>query len=222
MLLVRHGESEANRDRRFSLTDEVPLTDAGRRQALDLAGQISAHWRPRRILTSTFRRAGETGQIIAAALGLPVDTVAGMHERNLGVLRGQPYEALGELTRQDPVFDPARRWLWRPPGGESLEDVRLRTVAALAALARRCRDRELVVVTHGAVMLSLAAHAAGTWEGAAVPDNCGILELALTLAPPAGGAGGRSDGGISATGSADRAASGVRLEWKSAASRSTI
>ncbi len=184
LVLVRHGESEANRDRRFSASDEVPLTEAGRRQAQELAHQVAARFRPRQILTSTFRRAGETGAIIAARLGLPLATAAGLHERDLGCLKGEPYQALALLTRQDPAYDPARRWLWRPPGGESLEDVRLRTVAALAALARLHDDRQLLVVTHGAVMLSLWAEAAGGWEGASVPDNCGILELTLT--PDAG------------------------------------
>jgi broad specificity phosphatase PhoE len=184
LIVVRHGESEANRARRFAVSGEVPLTDLGRQQAQALACELAAARgaspapaAPRQVVTSVFRRAAETGEILAAHLGLPLATAPGIEERDLGDLKGEPYEALGAMARQDPAFDPARRWLWRPPGGESLEEVRQRVVAALGALAARHAGDTLLVVSHGAVMLSLWAHVTGSWDGAPLPVNCALLPL---------------------------------------------
>ena len=175
LILVRHGESEGNRDRRFSISSEVELTEIGRQQAHEVAQRIKARFTPELIISSPFRRARQTSAIIGAELDLPIEVVEDIHERDLGTLRGESYDRLRELVRQAPDFDPKQGWLWRPEGGESYEDVRLRVTAAFDRLLARFPEHEVVVVSHGGVMLSMWAHITGKWKGAHLPPNCGIV-----------------------------------------------
>jgi broad specificity phosphatase PhoE len=175
LILVRHGESEGNRDRRFSISSEVELTEIGRRQAHEVAQRIKTCFQPELIFSSSFLRARQTSAIIAAELNLPVEVVEDIHERDLGTLRGESYDRLRELVKLAPDFDPKQGWLWRPEGGESYEDVRLRVTAAFNQLRGRFPEHEVVVVSHGGVMLSMWAHITGRWEGAHLPPNCGIV-----------------------------------------------
>jgi len=185
LILVRHGESEGNRDRRFTLTPHVPLTDLGREQARSTGARIARDFRPARVVASPFLRAQQTAELIAAALGLGVETEPALHERDFGVYVGKPYESV----LADPTFDPNRRWEWRPENGESLQEVYNRVVPATERIARDNPGSDVVVVSHGGVMLALTAFFAGTWEGAAVAQNCGIIVVAHTggsYGPPLG------------------------------------
>ncbi len=177
LIMVRHGESEGNRERRFTISPEVPLTDLGREQAHRAAAQIAERFKPARLISSPFRRARQTSEIIAAALGLEIEIVHDLHERDLGALKGESYDVLRELVKQDPEYDTAQGWLWRPERGESYEDVRRRVVVAIDEIRARHPDDEIVIVSHGGVMLSMWAHVTGEWRGAHLPPNCGIVLL---------------------------------------------
>ena len=74
-----------------------------------------------------------------------------------------------------PGYDPRRPWLWEPPGGESFEHVKARVGPILDRLAITHPTRDVVVVSHGGVMMALWAHVTGVWDNAHVPPNCGII-----------------------------------------------
>lgn len=172
LIMVRHGESDGNRERRFTTTPAAPLTDLGRAQAREAAETIKGRFAPRRVITSPYSRAQETGQIIASALGLQIEIEDGIYEREFGYLRGMSYDAI----HQDPSYNSADLWTWKPEGGESFEDLRRRIAPLIDKLAARSdAEGELLVVSHGGVMLAAWAHVTGSWEGAAVPPNCGIV-----------------------------------------------
>lgn len=175
LIMVRHGESEGNRDRRFTISSEVSLTELGRRQAREAAGRIAELFRPEIIVSSPFARARQTSEIIAAELKLPIEVVHDIHERDLGELKGHSYDDLREVARSDPSYNPAQGWMWRPAGGESYEDVRRRVVAAIERLLDKYPSNEIVVVSHGGVMLCVWAHITGVWQGAHLPPNCGVV-----------------------------------------------
>jgi hypothetical protein len=82
LIMVRHGESESNGSRIFAGSSEVPLTEVGRRQARQLAGRISLRFKPQRVVSSKFKRALETAEIIADTLQLPLEVIDGLEERN--------------------------------------------------------------------------------------------------------------------------------------------
>ncbi len=174
-IMVRHGESEGNRERRFTLSSEVGLTELGVQQAHEAAGTIARLFKPQVVVSSPFRRARQTSEIIARELSLPVETVHDLHERDLGCLKGHSYDDLRAVVLKDRSYDPARGWSWRPEGGESYEDVRERVMAAIDGLLRSYPHQEVVIVSHGGVMLSVWAHITGQWHGAHLPPNCGIV-----------------------------------------------
>ncbi len=177
LILVRHGESAGNRERRFTTTPtELPLTELGIQQAKEAAGRIAARFAPELVISSPYFRARHTAEIIARELELSMAIERDLHEREMGDLRGELYDAM----LQHPQYDPLRRWTWKPPGGESFEDVKRRAAPVLDRLARGHPGRELVVVSHGGVMLALWAHATGRWEGAPIPANCGIIVIEHT------------------------------------------
>jgi broad specificity phosphatase PhoE len=171
LLLVRHGESEGNATRTFTPDTEVPLTDVGRDQARRAAEVLRAQFAPVAVVASPYARARVTGEIIAAALALEVRIEPDFREQWLGDLRGQPYD----VVRRDPAFDPRRRWEWRPPGGESLVDVQRRVAPALERLAQDHAVGDVVLVSHGGVMLALWAHFVGSWEKAHPAGNAAIV-----------------------------------------------
>jgi ribonuclease H / adenosylcobalamin/alpha-ribazole phosphatase len=174
-IMVRHGESESNRDSRFALSGDVPITDLGRRQARDAAAQITRFFNPQRVISSTFTRARQSAEIISAALQLPMELVDGIQERDLGALKGQPWHQHAAMTASDPNYDPEREWLWRPAGGESYEDVRQRVMPVLDDLRGRYPAEELVIVSHGAVMRAIWSHLTGAWISSFIPNNCALL-----------------------------------------------
>jgi broad specificity phosphatase PhoE len=173
LILVRHGQSEGNAMRQFTHSPEAEMTALGRRQAQEAAFKIKLLFQPKLVVASPYRRAHETGRIIAAELGLPVELEPGFREQSLGELAGKSYD----MVREDPTFDPARSWLWRPPGGESHVDVLQRTGPLLDSYAQRFALEELVIVSHGGVMRTMWAHATGSWDTARVPPNCGIVVI---------------------------------------------
>jgi probable phosphoglycerate mutase len=126
-------------------------------------------------LSSEFLRARQTAELIGEQLGLQFEVISGIHERNFGALKGQPYLKMGGMMQNDASYDPRKRWLWAPEKGESLESVRLRAVIALQNTEAAAEGEDVVVVSHGAVMESIAAHLSDDWENASVPQNCGIM-----------------------------------------------
>jgi broad specificity phosphatase PhoE len=175
LIFVRHGETDANRERIFAISGNISLNETGRKQACKTAARIAKQFRPQRVLSSYFLRARQSAEIIATELKLPLGIVDGIHERDLGCLKGEPYERELDLAEQDPAYDRSRKWLWRPPGGESFEDVRLRVGDAIEELRKQYAGEEVVVVSHGGVMLSLWSHLTNSWEGAEAPANCGLI-----------------------------------------------
>ena len=174
LILVRHGESSGNRDRIYATSPhDLPLTELGYRQAQEVAQRIAELFRPELVVTSAYRRASETARIIAGALALPLEIEPNLHEREIGAHRGREYDSF--LT--EPDYDPRRPWAWKPDGGESYEDVRARVAPILDRLAAAHPAKDVIVVSHGGVMLCLWAYVAGRWDNAHVAPNCGIVVI---------------------------------------------
>jgi phosphoserine phosphatase len=180
IILVRHGETEANRRRHFAESDEIPLTEEGRLQARQLALRLAREFRPAVLLSSRLLRARETREIIARSLDIKTEVIAGIHERDFGCLRGHPYERMAEKTSLDSLYEPFQASMWKPEGGESQEDVRLRAGSVLDSLRVRYAEQQVVVVCHGVVIQAVCAHVTGVWSDAYVPPNCGIVVLEYT------------------------------------------
>jgi probable phosphoglycerate mutase len=176
LILVRHGESLANRQHVFA-EDHTPLTDLGLKQAAEVAVHIAAHFRPAAIVASPLIRARQTAEVIGQHLGLAVEVVPGLEEADFGFLKGQSYEFYHRHIQQDPTFNRTEAWLWVPQGGESTEMTALRVMPVLQRLADRFPDEEILVVCHGMMMMAITAHLLGSWHGLDVPPNCAVLTV---------------------------------------------
>jgi len=152
LILIRHGESLANAERRFTHGPHEPLSRRGREEATERARSVASRFDPVAIYASPFVRALETARLIGAVLGLEPIVVDALREQDFGGLRGQPYESVA----RDPLWH-SDRWRFRPLGGETLEEVGRRAGPALDEIAARHLGSEIVVVSHGGVMASLHA-----------------------------------------------------------------
>jgi probable phosphoglycerate mutase len=172
LVLIRHGESEGNRDRAFTRTPDVSLTETGHAQVRAAAAWVAERYRPRGIVSSPFRRARQTAAIVSEHVGLPVAVEEDLRERSYGELAGKPYAAVLDCTD----YDPACYWEWCPPGGgETLVQVAARAGRVLDRVAAGTGDHDVVVVSHGAVMMALWWHVTGAWRTGKVARNAGIV-----------------------------------------------
>jgi probable phosphoglycerate mutase len=169
LILVRHAESEGNRAQVFTPTPTVPLTDVGRTQAQSTAAWIGARHAPRRIVSSPFTRARQTADLMAGVLRVPVVVEEDLRERSYGAFAGRPYSAPRE------GYDPTTYWTWRPPDGETLVEVAARAGAVLDRIAAATPGEDVIVVSHGAVMMSLWWHVTGAWRTNGVVRNAGVV-----------------------------------------------
>lgn len=142
LYLVRHGETDWNRQHRIQGSTDIPLNDLGRKQALRTARLLSRQsWDG--IYSSPLQRACETAAIIGAELGLGApQTLATLVERHYGVAEGLTDR---ELDRKYPSNAPI-------PGRETREAVAARVMSTLLALAETSPGGRLIVATHGAVI----------------------------------------------------------------------
>jgi broad specificity phosphatase PhoE len=149
LLVVRHGETVANRAGQYLGRTDLELTDVGQRQARALARSLP---RPDLVISSPLRRAMQT----AAAFGTPVEVDDRWIELDYGPLELTPVGALptDELARWD--ADPSEA----PPGVETLATLAARVRPACDDLVRGVADADVVViVTHVSPMKAALAWA---------------------------------------------------------------
>lgn len=132
LILVRHGESEWNREGRVQGQFDSPLTEMGVVQAKSVSRYLSGVLlkEPLRIYTSPLERASETASIIAEELQYPKEKIIieqRLNDFNLGVIAGtygwqkvaEMYPDLARMRLQDPLR-------FHPPGGECGADFEAR------------------------------------------------------------------------------------------------
>ena len=144
LVLVRHGETDAIRERRFQGRADTALSARGRRQATLVADRLAGRALrpplplpgspPRAIVHSPLSRAADTAAAIAAALGatgsaIPIEAAPALAEIGQGAWEGMRLEDIE--ARHGPELAAWRRAPWEAhaPGGESLADAdaRVRT-----------------------------------------------------------------------------------------------
>lgn len=160
LILIRHGQSVANAEGRFTRGPFEPLTERGRLEARSTAERLLSRYAPAAIYSSPFERARQTAAVLAELAGLPVRLEEALREQFFGELHGQPYEAF----RREAAAGGAGLFRLRPPGGETLLEVAQRAGPALDRIAARHAGEEVVVVSHGGVMAALRAFARGDFR----------------------------------------------------------
>jgi broad specificity phosphatase PhoE len=158
-LLVRHGETDWNRDRRFQGHADPPLNETGRAQARALAEELASE-DVDAIYSSDLQRAHETAEVLSGRLGVPVVAEPALREIDVGEWQGLTWP---EIEARFPAG--VRSWHENGHGwtsGETYEQLGERVVAALRRLADEHPDERLVVVGHGGTVRSIRALVEGT------------------------------------------------------------
>lgn len=146
--LLRHGHVDTGAQRRYIGRTDLPLSAQGQAQARRLARDL-APGGIHRIYASDLRRTLETARIIAAGLGLDVVTEPALREIDLGDWEGR---TMAEVEREDPDGY-HRRGLdlagFRPPGGESFDDLARRVVPVFESIAAADQGAAIIVAHAG-------------------------------------------------------------------------
>jgi broad specificity phosphatase PhoE len=159
LLLVRHGETEWNRERRWQGQFDMPLTPVGLAQSQAIAARL-ADVGARALYSSDLTRARQTAEAVAETTGLAIELDPALREVDVGSWVGLTSDEAG-------VADPAGHARWVAGGtgwtdGETYPAMAARVVAAVTEIASRYAGRErIVIVAHGGPIRALAAHAVG-------------------------------------------------------------
>ena len=147
---VRHGESVYNAEGRIQGRLNVPLSELGRRQSAAAAAAL-ARRSADALCASPLRRAMETAEIIADALGLPIQIEPRLMEIDCGVFQDKRPGELAELYPQAWAQWKSEDLDFVIPGGESRRQVIARGRAAFLAIAAAARHA-VIVVAHGRLL----------------------------------------------------------------------
>ena len=158
MVLVRHGETDDNREPiRVQGFRDTPLNSAGRAQAQAAAGRIAAGLPPASLWSSDLDRARSTAEIIGSRVALEPRFDPRLREAHRGRWEGRLFV---DIAREEPELYRAWRTAgpeFRFPGGESLLDQQQRVLASVQEI-RQTGPLPALVVCHGGsirVMLCL-------------------------------------------------------------------
>ena len=148
LVLVRHGESEANQRDAFLGHYDLPLTERGLAQA-KLAAEYLSTLKVDAIYASDLQRAYQTSLETAKLLGLPVKTDPNLREVDAGEWDNMTFAELWEKY-------PETFGIWANDignagcdGGETAKQLRSRVMGALGYIARANRGKTVLVFCHG-------------------------------------------------------------------------
>lgn len=168
ILLVRHGETDWNRERRVQGHTDRPLNETGRAQARALAEEIAGEPLDA-VYSSDLVRAHETARILAEPRGLGVTVIPGLRERDFGTWEGMTDD---EILHRFPHAQ-GRPW----GDAESPEEMSRRVLEALRRIAETHPGGRVLVVAHGGPLRAVRRHCESEVAGAIA--NCGVFRVAV-------------------------------------------
>jgi len=146
LILIRHGETDYNSQKRYCGFSDPSLNNRGRRQSARLAESLKG-WRIDKVYASDLKRTVQTAEIIFKSS--IIEKIADFREMNFGLFEGLRYE---EIIKEHPKL--YRDWINNPlkvkiPGGESLKDLNERVKQRLSFILSQHEGKTIAVVTHG-------------------------------------------------------------------------
>lgn len=179
--LVRHGQTDWNKQRRYQGQKDIPLNQMGLAQAYQIA--LSFTNQPFDALySSDLRRAFQTATEISKVVGLPIQLDDRLREIHQGDWEGRLIDDvfLHDPTSVDMVY--AQPHSTRRPGGESIADLAQRIQNCLRELNQRHNGGRVIIVSHGlAIATAICAQENHPLSKARefIPDNCQVTTIQL-------------------------------------------
>jgi len=174
--LVRHGQTDWNREEVFRGRVDIALNDVGIRQAEAVALRFKG-MELEAIYSSPLKRALQTAKIIASLHNMKVEVDQNLSDMHFGDWQGL---SLKEVKEKEGYADLYKIWydtphLFKPPGGESLDEVMARASASLEKISKH--TGVVCIISHRVViklllLLALGLDSSSFWR--IKQDPCGI------------------------------------------------
>lgn len=184
LLLIRHGESEADILKVHEGRADFPLTECGHRQAAAMGKWVAKHYKIDLIFASTLCRAAQTAQHLSDVAGVSVIADEDLMEFNNGLLAGLPFEEAAVRYPRVENLPPDQSVY----GQETQYEFRARADRALARCLSKIPDgATAAIVSHGGMINQLFASLIGLPSAASprfLTGDTGIHLWALTQDGP--------------------------------------
>jgi probable phosphoglycerate mutase len=168
ILLVRHGETDWNLERRVQGHSDRALNETGRAQARKLADAL-AEEPIDAVFSSDLLRAHETARIVAERRGLEVTAIPDLRERHFGTWEGLTDDEIFER------FPGAKTGTWGD--AETREEMAGRVLESLRRIAEAHPGGRVLVVSHGGPLRAVLTHCG--IDGVDTIANCHVVRLEL-------------------------------------------
>ena len=179
LILIRHGETEWNRERRIQGHTDLSLSAIGLNQARLLAGRL-ADEPIRAIYSSDLARARQTAIPLADALALPLRTTPLLREAGFGAWEGLTASEVEARWPEEFAAWQQDSLSYRPPDGERIEELQGRAMAAVAEMLTTHPGDKVAVIGHGgsvkAILCGLMGFSLALWRRLRV-DNTSVSRL---------------------------------------------
>ncbi len=160
LILVRHGETEANSEPTALGSTDLALSDRGRMQALSLARLFKTE-KIDALYASPLLRTMETAEILGEKHELFIEPVLDLCERDFGIWETLPVRVIRERYPEDYAAWQQDKAGYKIPEGESAYEAYLRNTAAIESILKRHEAGKIVVVTHLGCIRNILAHLLG-------------------------------------------------------------
>jgi 2,3-bisphosphoglycerate-dependent phosphoglycerate mutase len=184
VLLIRHGQSKGNMERRFGGHTSTPLSARGHRQA-EVTAQILKKESVTAIYSSDLARAMETARALSKLTGLPIHGTHAFRERSVGVMEGLTFEDAAQQHPEQYAALLRRDFEHVLTGGESYRQLLDRAWQKLDEVIAQNRGGKIAVFSHTGTICILALHLMGALDSPELKPvwissgNCGITRFEL-------------------------------------------
>ena len=184
VLLIRHGQSKGNAERRFGGHTATPLSARGRNQAVATARTLKSESLTA-IYSSDLARAVETAKPLSNMTGLAINGTTAFRERDIGVMEGLTFEDAAQQHPEQYAALLRRDFEHVLIGGESYRQLLDRARQKLDEIIEENRGGKIAVFSHTGTICILALHLMGALDAPELKPvwissaNCGITRFEL-------------------------------------------
>lgn len=183
IILIRHGETDYNKERRIQGWLNIPLNEIGHSQA-KAAAELVKDYPVDALYSSDLLRAHETAIHLAKILRTEIMLSNSLRERDMGIFAGWAFE-------KEPDPEKERLWVefekardsnmldWKKHQGESIGDMAARLVDFFESIHQIHKDQTVVIVSHGGTINRILEHfgVKDAKEGYRTVNNASVLVL---------------------------------------------
>ena len=178
LLLIRHGETDHNKELRFTGFTDIPLNSTGRDQAANLKDKFMSEGITS-IYSSDLKRAAETAEIISGSGRMEITPA--LREMNFGIFETLNYEEIVKDYSEEFNLWGSDKKNYRIPQGESYSEMAERVLSFVGGILESDIEKAAIVSHSGCIRTVLAFYLLGTVEDTwkFFIDNCTITRLCI-------------------------------------------